>query len=76
MPTIEQSAESKIDMRNYTPIESTDRPPIPAPYSTPQSTQRSPYLRCPVPSISSTATPDDLRQFYRDSSVPQYRAAF
>lgn len=63
-------------MRRYIPIDPPERPSIPSLFSTPQSTQRSPQLRCPVPSISSTATPDDLRQFYRDSAVPQYRVAF
>jgi hypothetical protein len=69
MPTINESLSSKVSTQ---PLDS-GRPSIPSSFSTPLSVQRNPYLRCPVPSISSTATPDDLRQFYRDGQVPQYR---
>lgn len=75
MPTIDQSLSSKIDMSRYTPID-IPKPAVPSPFSTSQSVQRDAFLRCPVPAISSTATPDGLRQFYKNNQIPQYRVAF
>ena len=73
MPTIEQSRSSKLDMSNYTPVE-VGAPPIVVPTSLqPQSVLKNAYLRCPFPDIGSSATPDTLRQFYANNSIPQRR---
>ena len=70
MPTIEQSRSSNIDMSGYEPI---NTPPLQSVYIQPQSIQRNAYLRCPFPAVGSTATPDTLRQFYMNNSIPQRR---
>jgi hypothetical protein len=75
MPTIQESLSSKIDMTGYSSVE-VSKPAVPSAFTTSQSVQRDAFLRCPVPAISSTATSDGLRQFYKNNQIPQYRVAF
>lgn len=74
MPSLQDSLASKINMSGYSPVDIPSRPNIP--YSdamTQQSITRDVYLRSPVPPIG-IASPDSLRQFYLNSSLPQRRA--
>jgi hypothetical protein len=73
MPSISKSLTSTLDMSKYKPLEPAP-PSAPSSFGTAEITQRNAFLRCPVPSISSSATSDDLRQFYQNSRIPQYRS--
>lgn len=70
MPSLEDSLISKVNMSNYSPI---DKPSaVIAQFSTPEYIKRDIRLRCPVPP-QSPVSPDNLRAFYLNSSVPQTR---
>lgn len=74
MPSLQDSLASKVNMSGYSPVDIPSRPNVP--YSdamTQQSVKRDIYLRSPIPPIG-TVSPDNLRQFYLNGSVPQRRA--
>lgn len=72
MPSISDATQA--DLSSYTPVEPVAQPDFPrAPIpSTNLDPGYSPFIRCPLPPIWA-ATPDSLRQFYRNTNVPQNR---
>ena len=72
MPSIEQSLTSNLNLEGYTPVAPSTPQLTDSSIFTQEATRRSSFLRCPVPPQGST-DPDNLRQFYLNSVVPQYR---
>lgn len=70
MPKIGDSLRKNLDMSNYTPLDSPTTPN--SNVFTQESVRRDVFLRCPVPPQGSTS-PDDLRQYYLNGVIPQYR---
>lgn len=72
MPSVQDAVSA--DVSGYVPVDkdmSPKGPSVPAPSQNLQP-GFSVYQRCPLPPIWTTP-PDSLRQFYRNSSVPQRR---
>lgn len=68
MPSIEQSLVSNLNLSGL-----REGSPIPPAANNIEVTSRiNPFLRCPVPPIG-TVSPDDLQQFDRAGSIPQFR---